>query len=96
MKDFLLDIEKKMGRENKDVKVYDVWDEVIQKENMTFGVSLEDVRNSTLIVYARHPGMAQQIRLKSKKILLAFNKKLPNLKVNKISIILKDNLKDCE
>ena len=94
MKDFILDIEKKMERENKDVKVYDVWDEIMKKEGMTCGVSLEDVRKSTLIVYVRHSGMAQQIRWKTKKILSAFNEKLSGFKVNKITIMLKDELKD--
>lgn len=88
---FLLDIEKKMERENKDIKVYDVWDEIVNKENMSIGISLEDVKNGTLIVHARHPGMAQQIRLKTKKILSAFKEKVPNVKVNKIKIVLKDD-----
>ena len=88
---FLLDVEKKMERENKDIKVYDVWDEIVNKENMSIGISLEDVKNGTLIVHAKHPGMAQQIRLKTKKILSVFKEKVPNVKVNKIKIVLKDD-----
>ena len=90
---FLLDIENKMGRENKDIKVYDIWEEVMQKEGMIFDVSLEDVRDSSLIVYVKHPGMAQQIRFKSKKILAMFKERLPTLKLNKIVIMIKDEFK---
>ena len=94
MKKFLLDVEKKMDRENKDIKVYDVWDEIMKKENMKGSISLEDIRNSSLIVHVKHSGMAQQIRLKSRKILSAFKVKLPDLKVNKINVMLKNDLNE--
>jgi len=94
MKEFLSDIEKKIDRENKDIKVYDVWDEIIRKESMKGDISLEDIRNSSLMVYVKHPGMAQQIRLKSRKILSEFNARFPNLKVSKINIMLKNEMSE--
>jgi len=92
MKSFLLYVEKKMQRENRDVRVYDIWDKVIKKENISFGASLEDVKGSSLIVHVRHSGVAQQIRLKSRKLLSAFNEEVPDLKIKKISIFIEQDM----
>ena len=85
---FISEINKKIYRENKDICIYDLWDEIIEKENLPNSSTLEDIRNSVIFVHVNHPGMAQQIRIKKFKILQAFNQKFPDMKLKNINIFI--------
>lgn len=85
---FVFDINKQMQIKGKDPSVYDVWKKIIKKDTIFSDVELEDIRDFTIILRVRHPGIAQQIRMKEKKIISIFNKKLPKLKLMGIDIII--------
>ena len=85
---FVFDINKQMQRKNKDVNAYTIWEKIIKKKLIFSDVVLEDVKDSIIVLRVRHPGIAQQIRMKEKKIISIFNKELPKLKIIGINIII--------
>ena len=94
MSAFISDINEKMERENKDVRIYDIWEEIKEKEKLPAEVLLEDVKNSFLIVKVSHPGVAQQIRMKKNVIINIFNARYNLLNLKGIKIILESKLKN--
>ena len=85
---FVFDINKQMQIKGKDPSVYDVWKKIIKKDDVLLDVILEDIKDSIIVLRVRHPGIAQQIRMKEKKIISIFNKELPKLKLIGIDIII--------
>lgn len=90
---FISDISKKMEAENKDLYIYDIWEKIKISENIPLSASLEDVKNSCLIIKASHPGIAQQIRIKKNDIIKIFNTKCPSINLRNIKIVLESRLK---
>jgi Protein of unknown function (DUF721). len=77
---------QRMRSRKKDVNIYNQWEIIAEKENLSFDSYLDDFKNNTLFIHVNHPGNAQQIRMKSKKIINEFNGVFPNLNVKKINI----------
>lgn len=82
---------ERMKNRKKDVNIYNYWDIVVEKENLPFNSYLDDFKNNIFFVHVDHPGNAQQIRMKSKKIITDFNITFPSLNVKKINIIIDAN-----
>lgn len=82
---------ERMQNRKKDINIYNYWDVVIKKENLPFNSYLNDFKNNIFFVHVDHPGNAQQIRMKSKKIINDFNITFPDLNIKKINIIVDVN-----
>lgn len=85
---FVFDINKQMEKKNKDINAYTIWEKIRKKDDVLLDVILEDIKDSIIVLRVRHPGIAQQIRMKEKKIISIFNKELPKLKLIGIDIII--------
>ena len=81
---------QRMKDRKKDLNIYNQWDVIVEKENLPSDSYLEDFKNNTLLIHVNHPGNAQQIRMKNRKIINEFNNTFPNLNVKKINIIIDD------
>ena len=85
---FVFNINKQMEKKNKDINAYTIWEKIRKKDDVLLDVILEDIKDSIIVLRVRHPGIAQQIRMKEKKIISIFNKELPKLKLIGIDIII--------
>ncbi len=79
---------QRMQNRKKDVNIYNYWEIISEQENLSSDSYLDDFKNNTLFVHVSHPGNAQQIRMKNKKIINSFNIRFPNLNIKKINITI--------
>ena len=78
----------KMQDKKKNISIYNYWEVIMEKESLSINSYLDDFKNNTLFVHVDHPGVAQQIRMKNKKIISEFKNKFPELDIKKINIIV--------
>ncbi len=73
--------------------IFDKWEFIIGNSKLAAKCELEDIKNNTLILKTYHTGWSQQILLQKKQIIKNINKLYPNLKIENISIIIEDEIK---
>ena len=88
LKDYISILTTRMENKKKNVNIYDAWEEIVKKENLSSSSYLDDCRDNTIFIRVEHPGMAQQIKMKNNKIIKEFKDKFPNLNIKKINIII--------
>ena len=77
-----------MDNKKRNISIYDAWEDIIEKENLSSNSYLDDFKNGTIIIRVEHPGAAQQIRMKNKQIINEFKNTFPDLNVYKLNIIV--------
>ena len=78
----------RMQNRKKNIDIYNQWEIIVEEENLPIESYLDDVKSNTLFVHVSHPGNAQQIRMKNKKIIDIFNNTFSDLNIKKMIIII--------
>ena len=68
--------------------VHNIWKDLIKEENLPLDSTLEDIDGSAIIIHVNHPGSAQQIRMKEKIIIQAFNKRSSIFNIKYIKVLI--------
>ncbi|MGP1414561.1 MAG: DciA family protein [Treponema sp.] len=86
--DYISTLTAQMQSKKKNINVYNYWETILEKENLSSNSYLDDFKNDTLFIRVEHPGIAQQIRIKTNKIINDFKNAFPDLNIRKINIIV--------
>ncbi len=70
--------------------LFEKWEMIIGNKNLALKCELEDIKNNCLVICTTHTGWSQQIMLQKKQILKNINKMYPELKIENISVIIKE------
>ena len=83
LKDYISILTTRMENKKKNVNIYDAWEEIVKKENLSSSSCLDDCRDNTIFIRVEHPGMAQQIKMKNNKNLFMFLMNIKYLKMKR-------------